>query len=160
MSEKETSESRYGLPKQPPDTCPILNSVMDECERSRPSIEGVTASMLRAIRRAESSEDYQTCIDDLIYLIEQAEEAMGDIDYSRVEKYVDQARDNAAAIREWGQSWKDLAKENIAKIEAIKTPWDGVVLWWRERCKEKWHETWLYKTCFAPTISHPKVAII
>jgi hypothetical protein len=144
-----TSEARYGLPKQPKETCPIVDAGQKALNRffdNQPSD--------RQLRNADE--------DDLRSMLEAV---TGDLDYYKgdVEDALEHSRQQSVDIREWGQAWKDLAKENLAKVEAIKTPWDGLVLWWNEVGESRWRETWVYKAGLARHVAHrrdAKLAVI
>ena len=136
MNNKDTSESFYELPKQPRETCPIiddglkaLKNMMDNKPRDR------------YVTRAEEDE-----------LRSMLESLCGDIDYysESVEDSFEACRQQAIDLREWGQSWKDLAKDNLDKVESIDGPWDGVMLWWNEKGEDYYHSSWIYRICFGP----------
>lgn len=132
-----TSEERYGISKQPPETCPMINAGLEDLK----NMVKENAYASRNMRRADE--------DELRSLLEEVLD-MNDRYYGDVEDAFEKARKNATAIREWGQEWKDLAKEMADKVESVQTPWDGIVLWWNELGESWWRATWVYKTCFAP----------
>ena len=83
-----------------------------------------------------ASEDYKniafqpgpTCpmVDSCVSAIDQCREYLRRQEYDKIESELDdaennaeQARDNAANIREWGQGWKDYAKELEQALESL-----------------------------------------
>lgn len=64
----ENSERIYGVCKQPPPTCPMIDDVIN---------------------------------------------ALCNEDYEKLAPKLEAIREHVKSIREWGQEWKDLAKENI-----------------------------------------------
>lgn len=128
----QTSEQRYGLPKQPPDTCPMIDEVLKRVDDLRPDFEGVDRYLKRCIDRdrPEDNDTANDLIDDLVYRLEQADEARDNLDTRPVHRKMEEVRANVIDIREWGQSWKELAK---ARIERTKTLRGALELWWDER---------------------------
>lgn len=136
----DTSEHHYGLPKQPKKTCPIVNDGLD-------ALKKLVYNQPRAREIERGEEDG---------LRDMLERVCSDLDYyvPDVENALESCRQQAIDLREWGQSWKDLAKENLEKVELVDSPWAGIMLWWHERGEEKWRITWVYRTCFKP---YPRV---
>lgn len=130
----DTSESLYGLPKQPGETCPMIDQVLWDIEGLRPEFDSVDRSLMRRIDR-EKPDDETACdlIDDLVYRLEQAEEAAANIDTRHIRKRMEEIRSHVIDIREWGQAWKGLAKETAPKAEQAKTLLGAIRPWWNER---------------------------
>lgn len=133
----DTSEERYDLPEQPPDTCPIVDDGLRALKKL--GYDGPDRSTRRRIDQIED-DDARAIFYDVLDDIESDSSGKDD-----VEEALEGCRKQAAALREWGQSWKDLAKKNLDKVECVCTPWDGVMLWWREIGEARWHKTWVYQ---------------
>lgn len=144
-----SSEETRGLPKQPGNTCPMIDEgqkALKKLTRNKPRD--------RDIERGEEN-DLRAMLDELYR----------DIDWNAndVDEALENCRQQAIDLREWGQAWKDLAKENLDKVESVQTPWDGVMLWWREIGEPRWHLTWLFKACVLPrrqARSIPQLSVI
>ena len=94
-----TSESERGLPAQPVDTCPMIDRVID-----------VLNDIIKSTRnhdRIDSVEDLHSVISDI----------RRDID---LDDDMEKIRTNVCLIRDWGQSWKDYAKELEDELHKLK----------------------------------------
>lgn len=94
-----TSEDEYGIPKQPPDTCPMIDEIYHE-------IKYVCAH----------SADYRKIedIEEVRNIAAEFEDTLDSIDLEKI-------RTNAEKLREWGQAWKDFAKERVREIEDLES---------------------------------------
>ena len=94
-----TSESERGLPSQPKDTCPMIDRVID-----------VLNNIIKSTRnhdRIDSVEDLHSVISDI----------RRDID---LDDDMEKIRTNVCLIRDWGQRWKDYAKELEDELHKLK----------------------------------------
>lgn len=87
-----TSEEEFKLPKQPNETCPMIDSIVKKIN----SIEKL------AFR-------YENCDDD------ELKSRLSEIEclISGVEDKLEEIRRHTEAIRSWGQAWKEKAFEYI-----------------------------------------------
>lgn len=97
---EKTSEQTYGIRAQPPPTCPIIDEALDEVQ--------LIAKCIRGYERAGEEE--------LRNMISEIETRIGFLDGYRKTGLLEDIRDNVVKIREWGQEWKDLAKEQAVSI--------------------------------------------
>jgi len=87
-----TSEHIFGVSIQPPDTCPMINSIQSDIKKA-----------LYALKGYERWED----IDELKSALEDIEYRLGSLDSE-----LEDVRKNVEAIRAWGQEWKDICKQH------------------------------------------------
>ena len=99
-----TSESERGLPAQPVDTCPMIDNVIKV-------LNGIIKST-RNHDRIDSVEDLHSVISDIRW----------DID---LDDDMEKIRTNVCLIRDWGQSWKDYAKELEDELHKLKLDTDN-----------------------------------
>ena len=153
-----SSEERYGLPKQPGNTCPIIDAALNDLGSLQRKYDGPGPFDRRRIRNAETAEELRDIIDEIVYEIEQDNE----LNTRPIEDAFEECREQASKIREWGESWKELAKENLDKVESVDTPWAGVMLWWREVGRNKWYGRWAYRAYYwiQPPPTSPKQVVI
>lgn len=94
-----SSEAELDLPEQPGDTCPMVDSVISMIKGAERVMEGY--------ERLDKPDDLKEVIDgierELFPWSEDAEDKLESI------------RAHVTDIREWGQAWKDLAKDLIAE---------------------------------------------
>jgi len=95
------SEKRYGITKQPPPTCDIINKVISEVEDCQ-----------RELRGYEKAEE-----EELRDMLSRIESNLCSLVGYRKEGHLEDIRRNAEAIRGWGQEWKDLAKLHAPEDE-------------------------------------------
>lgn len=96
------SEIRYGISKQPADTCPIIDKAI-RCIQSAQE----------AIRRYERSDD----VDELKEMISTVEMELGEVCSYGNSGLLEDIRDNTHRIREWGKEWKELAKQHAPELD-------------------------------------------
>lgn len=93
---EETNEDRFGIIKQPKDTCPMIDELIKKIRRIQSVIKGYS--------KAEPGE-----------LLEMVDNV--DTETSYFEIYLEGIRTNIEAIRSWGNEWKQKAKE----LQKMKT---------------------------------------
>ena len=98
-----TSEEILNLPKQPEESCPGIDKALGKLT------EGMR-SILSAQRLLKNSDDRYAI--DALTDIESAEN-----NFYYLQDGFEYCRSQSSAIREWGQSWKDLAKELLERYE-------------------------------------------
>lgn len=98
-----SSEVEYGLPEQPGDTCPMIDDVI--------SILRNAESHLKGYERLEDPDELKEVISNI-----ETELFWGW--KSNTEGKLEEIRAHVTTIREWGQAWKDLAKDLMAEKEA------------------------------------------
>lgn len=105
---RRTSEQRYGIPRQPAETCPLINSVIDSV------VEAVT-DIRRAIRGFERADelDLREMIRDVERIVDSLYELQGK------NSVLEKIRSSNGDIREWGQAWKELALEHAPAPEQV-----------------------------------------
>lgn len=96
----ETSEVEHGVSEQPPETCPMIDEVLSIIEKCQDG--------LRGYERMEE-EEMRDALKDIEY-------ALAEITGYRHNGPLEKVRQNAGAIRAWGQEWKDLAKDYHSRI--------------------------------------------
>jgi hypothetical protein len=117
------SEKLYGISPQPPETCPMIDealSVVDACMSHLYRYEGMNEEQMRDSLR------------DIEWELSQLHSPR----HRRHNKdnILEKIRENAAAIRSWGQEWKDLAKRYSNEINDLENT-----------IKENKEEFWEYK---------------
>lgn len=93
-----TNEERYGIIKQPPPTCPIIDSNIKLVSNCKKYLNG---------SKKFSIEELQDAISDVVY------------DLDKID--LEEIRKNVEAIREWGEQWKKLALDSIFEKEHFET---------------------------------------
>lgn len=96
----DTSEALYGLPKQPENTCPAIDSAIRDLRQAMKTLE----SAGRDCRHIEGADEIEEQIDDGVYQV------------SYLEEKFEHCRSQCEDIRAWGQAWKDLAKELLSNL--------------------------------------------
>lgn len=96
----ETSESVFGLPEQPPNTCPMIDKAKKIIAKLSTRIKGYKK------------------VDDVEELLDMLSDVEWDIDIS---SDLEDIRTNAENIRAWGQAWKDYAKSLQQEIAERNT---------------------------------------
>lgn len=91
----KTSEYRFGISKQPPNTCPLIDKAHVYVEKIYQAMRGYEKADEDELRDILSTVEH-----NLAYLIGYGNQGL-----------LEDIRQNAAAIRQWGQEWKDLAKQ-------------------------------------------------
>ena len=91
----KTSEDLFNITSPPENQCPVIDSIISNIDR--------------ALRECTDGEKY----DD----IEDVKDVLESIEYelSGLEWDINGVRDNIIELRDWGQQWKNLAKELICK---------------------------------------------
>lgn len=89
-----SSEKLFGFPEQPPDTCGMIDEVIDKNKDDINSIE----CQLRGTSSC-NEEELRIRLDDI-------ESVIG---WAHLTDDCEKIRDNVIALRSWGQQWKDLA---------------------------------------------------
>lgn len=87
-----SSETKHGIVKQPGPTCPMVDAVQEKFRE----IERVT----RRFNRSDDIEELREMLNvvrDILFL------------WGSAESKLEEIRDNAALIREWGEGWKQYA---------------------------------------------------
>lgn len=97
----DTSEYTFGISKQPPDTCPIIDE----------AIKDIT-EIYRAIRNYERADE-----EKLRDMLSTVEHTLGYIVGYNNKGLLEDIRQNTILIRQWGQEWKDLAKQYAPPYE-------------------------------------------
>jgi len=95
------SEKRYGISKQPEPTCPMIDKVIGEIE-----------AIQKAIRGYEKADE-----EELRDMLSTVESNIGSLVGYYKTGLMEDIRRNVDAIRNWGQEWKDLAKEHAPEDE-------------------------------------------
>ena len=93
---KTTSEALYGVSKQPPDTCPLINEAIKDVDR--------VFKIIRGYERADESE-----LRDMLSSVETHLSSLCGYGNSGL---LEDIRKRTIEIRAWGQEWKDLAKQH------------------------------------------------
>lgn len=93
---EETNEDRFGIIKQPKDTCPMIDELIKKIRRIQSDIKGYS--------KAEP-EELMEMVDNV------------DTETSYFESDLEEIRTNAQAIRSWGNEWKQKAIE----LQKMKT---------------------------------------
>lgn len=140
-----TSEQEYGLPDQPKDTCPIINNALKSLKKMARDVPSQ-----RQIRNADE-EELRAMLEELI--------SDTDYHYSDIENAFEECRQQAIDIREWGQAWKDLAKQKIEIEEQCSTLSGALKYLWKNQWYYNKTVTWIRITCF-PVHKNPKYTII
>lgn len=86
------SEVRYGITKQPQETCPLVDDALDDLKSALKELDG-----------------WERC-DDVGELQHKCD--MGVWYADRLNVTLEEIRERTAEIREWGQQWKNLAKDH------------------------------------------------
>lgn len=102
MSAEKTSEEIYGIRKQPPVTCPMIDEALREL--------AAIAKCIRGHKKAEESE--------LRDMLSEVETRIASLDGWNRTGLLEDIRGNVTDIRAWGQEWKTYALENAPKPEA------------------------------------------
>lgn len=97
-----TSEYRYGIIRQPDNGCPLIDDVLDCLENA-----------MDAIKRYERCDD----VDELRDMISTVETELGSVIGYRRGGKMEVIRERMSEIREWGQEWKNLAKQYAPEEE-------------------------------------------
>lgn len=97
---EQTSEEIFGIVKQPPPTCPLVDEAIKIVQACADDLRGYERMDEEDLRRAIS--DIEDKLSELAPLRSQWRNSGG---------LLEDIRTNAGAIREWGQDWKDLAKK-------------------------------------------------
>jgi hypothetical protein len=92
-----SSEQAFGLPAQPPDTCPMIDQALGEIEEIQ--------RLMRRWNKIDNLEDAKSMLDEIDTILFYRGKAMELLDKD--------IRKNCVALRDWGQAWKDLAKEHV-----------------------------------------------
>lgn len=92
------SEQLYGISEQPAPTCPKVDATIHSMRKALAALKGW--------KRMDEEELRNAC--------DYAEWHIGN-----AEGEIEDVREHAAKIREWGQQWKDLAKEHAPKPEVF-----------------------------------------
>lgn len=145
-----TSEERYGILKQPSDTCPLIDKAVELVEEIDLEIRGADRYLMRRIDRCEGEDELREMISELVQMLDDNAVAARNMDTDPFKKQMEVIRSHVIDIRQWGTEWKNLAKDMAEKVEGVQTPWDGIMLWWNELGADRWHATWVWKTCFKP----------
>lgn len=90
----DTSEKIYDIVAQPPDTCPLINEVINEIDKCSKAM----------LRRDRYSDDPKALMD----MLEEADSCLYGLTST-----MEDIRRNVINIRRWGQEWKSLAKDQI-----------------------------------------------
>lgn len=83
-----SSEKDNGIMEQPENTCPLIDSVISDLESALDDLEGW---------RHMNEEELREACDNAEWRISHAD--------------LEPIRHHVTQVREWGQQWKDLAKE-------------------------------------------------
>jgi len=94
-----TSESKLGIRKPPEMQCTYINEVLKELDKFRINV----ASM-------DEEDSVEAFKDEVLYQIR------------NIEEHFECVRSSCEGIREWGQEWKDLAKELVREYEPHRLP--------------------------------------
>lgn len=97
---KSTSEEYLKLPKQPKESCPIIDLFIKT-----------------ALEINRDLKDILSNYDDTLFV--DIKNVVNDVEWNtrNLESNFEELRDQCIALRDWGQSWKDLAKELLEKYE-------------------------------------------
>mgnify|MGYP001767605956 CR=1 FL=1 len=87
---EETNEERFGIIKQPKDTCPMIDELIKKIRQIQSDIKGYS--------KAEPEE--------LLDMVDSV-----DTEISYFESNLEEIRTNTQAIRSWGNEWKQKAIE-------------------------------------------------
>jgi hypothetical protein len=86
------SEVRYGITAQPAESCPLIDDALSDLRDALKELDGWE-------KCHEVGELQHKCDMGIWYA-------------DRLNETLEKIRDRAAEIREWGQQWKDLAKQH------------------------------------------------
>lgn len=100
--DKQPSEVRYGISKQPPPTCPIINDALESVNK-----------LQKRIRNYERADE-----DELRDMLSDVETHLGYLSGYGNSGLLEDIRGRTEEIRAWGQEWKDYAKDNAPAPEA------------------------------------------
>jgi hypothetical protein len=102
-----TSEQKYNITPQPPESCPIAAEATEAMKRVLGEVEGYA--------RVDSVD----VLHDILWRVE--------YHGSGITKQIEELRRANVAIRDWGEQWKTLAKSlddelerSIANVEAMR----------------------------------------
>ena len=95
VKDKDTSEYVFGISKQPLDTCPMIDE----------AVKDIT-EIYKTIRNYERADE-----DELRDMLSTVEHKLSYLVGYGNQGLLEDIRQNAASIRQWGQEWKDLAKQ-------------------------------------------------
>ncbi len=93
---EETNEDRFGIIKQPKDTCPMIDALITKIRKM--------ISIIKGYSKAEPEE-----------LLEMVDNIDTEISY--FESELEEIRSNPQAIRSWGNEWKQKAIELQKEIK-------------------------------------------
>ena len=100
-----TSEEIYGITKQPPPTCPLIDEALKEVERCQ-----------KRIMRYEKSDE-----DELRDMLSDVESNLGSVSGYGKSGLLEDIRERVEAIRAWGEEWKQLALEHAPKPDETES---------------------------------------
>lgn len=101
-------EQEKNIPEQPGPTCPMIDeaqSAASKMDNNASEIESHANRLLELLKDPET--ELSDLRDDLNSIVDLADEIQHE--ERDVVAHTEDARDNAANIREWGQGWKDEA---------------------------------------------------
>ena len=97
-----TSEEILGLPKQPPPSCPDIDKVLR-------SARDVSRSIRAALHNSRG-EPWEDCVSDV-----ETEWMSLDVEFA-----LESLRTHNQTLRDWGQAWKEEAK-NAGALEGLES---------------------------------------
>ena len=99
-----SSEKQLCLPEQPKDTCPMIDGALEELKEVQ--------HLMRRFSKIDNLEDAKSMLDEIDTVLFYRGNCIQSLDKD--------IRQNASAIRNWGQAWKDLAKEQASRIYELE----------------------------------------
>ena len=102
---KPSSEKRYGISKQPSETCPLIDAAMKAVQEAQEYTQ-------------RSDRDSEEELRERLWRIELA---LSELVQYRNQGILEDIRNNVSAIRNWGQEWKDLAKQYAPEDEEFSS---------------------------------------
>lgn len=100
-----TSEELYGITKQPPPTCPLIDDALKEVNGCQ-----------KRIRNYERADE-----DELRDMLSDVESNLGTVSGYRNSGLLEDIRQRVEEIRAWGEEWKRLAIEHAPKPDETES---------------------------------------
>lgn len=124
------TEDFFGFPEEPGHTCPMLDKALHAAEKAESAANGASkvadsVTRFHSACREDDCQELEKALGEVESLADDAESCAAE-----VPEGIEEARTNAEALRDWGQTWKDQA-EVFAKLlfgEEIPEDWEDLDL--------------------------------